>query len=192
MTTTEKTCVECKKTLPMEAFYLQKKMADGHMNQCKDCKKAYEKARRNGPSREKILAYDKARASMPHRIEARESYQKTIAFAESHQKACRKYKELTPDRRAAQLAVGRAIRSGRLHPLPCFCCGKKSEAHHPDYSSPLDVVWLCPTHHKQAHAIAKETNHTQRPLTPGVFTGDNHDCVIHPGARASRSRRQTP
>jgi hypothetical protein len=25
------------------------------------------------------------------------------------------------------------------------------EAHHPDYSSPLDVVWLCRRHHTDLH-----------------------------------------
>ena len=27
--------------------------------------------------------------------------------------------------------------------------------HHPDYSRPLDVVWLCDKHHKETHAIVK-------------------------------------
>lgn len=28
---------------------------------------------------------------------------------------------------------------------------KKSEAHHPDYSKPLEVVWYCRVHHFEAH-----------------------------------------
>jgi hypothetical protein len=35
---------------------------------------------------------------------------------------------------------------------PCSICGaERAEAHHPDYSKPLDVIWLCKTHHAQAH-----------------------------------------
>ena len=30
-------------------------------------------------------------------------------------------------------------------------CGKIGEAHHPDYSKPLDVIWLCSEHHAQVH-----------------------------------------
>jgi hypothetical protein len=48
----------------------------------------------------------------------------------------------------------------------CFKCGiektpahdEKPEAHHPDYSAPLDVVWLCSAHHKQAHALINAVN----------------------------------
>lgn len=38
------------------------------------------------------------------------------------------------------------------HLNKCKDCSKP-EAHHPDYANPLDVVWLCPAHHKQAHAL---------------------------------------
>ena len=41
-----------------------------------------------------------------------------------------------------------------------FCeypnCSKKAEAHHPDYDRPLDVIWLCPQHHKALHASLKK------------------------------------
>ena len=29
---------------------------------------------------------------------------------------------------------------------------KKSQAHHPDYSKKLNIVWLCSEHHAQVHA----------------------------------------
>lgn len=123
------------------------------------CKKHWKQYVKEGRSKniEYYREYDRSRANMPHRVEAIEIYQKTIAFAESHQKACKKYKELNPQRRSAQLELGNAVRSGKINPLPCFSCGcEKTEAHHPDYSRPLDVVWLCPVHHKQAHAMAKK------------------------------------
>lgn len=44
--------------------------------------------------------------------------------------------------------------SGKVQRQPCFICGERAEAHHPDYSQPLSVTWLCPQHHKDAHAIA--------------------------------------
>lgn len=45
-----------------------------------------------------------------------------------------------------------AIRSGRLQRLPCEGCGEvKSEAHHDDYSKPVDVRWLCRKCHGRVH-----------------------------------------
>ena len=44
------------------------------------------------------------------------------------------------------------IRRGKLIPEPCAVCDDpKVEAHHLDYSKPLDVVWLCRVHHIQLH-----------------------------------------
>lgn len=51
----------------------------------------------------------------------------------------------------ARSSVRRALVAGRLVRLPCVRCGARAEAHHPDYHKPLDVVWLCPLHHKEAH-----------------------------------------
>lgn len=48
----------------------------------------------------------------------------------------------------------RAVKDGRLTKLPCEyadCTQAKVEAHHPDYSQPLEVLWLCRTHHLELH-----------------------------------------
>lgn len=59
-------------------------------------------------------------------------------------------------RREAHSKVAVALKKGALVKLPCWCCGDaKTEAHHYDYDSPLDVVWLCKEHHYQLH-----TEHT--------------------------------
>jgi len=45
-----------------------------------------------------------------------------------------------------------AIRRGKLVRLPCEVCGKKRvDGHHSDYNRPLDVKWLCRTHHIEEH-----------------------------------------
>jgi len=34
----------------------------------------------------------------------------------------------------------------------CEVCGNQNaEGHHFDYSKPLEVIWLCPVHHKDMH-----------------------------------------
>lgn len=42
-------------------------------------------------------------------------------------------------------------RRGKLSPQPCRECGGAAEMHHPDYSKPLEVEWLCRTCHLALH-----------------------------------------
>lgn len=44
---------------------------------------------------------------------------------------------------------------GDLISKPCFCGETKTEAHHPDYSKPLEVIWLCRKHHGEEHEKMK-------------------------------------
>lgn len=56
----------------------------------------------------------------------------------------------------ARMEVRNAIRRGEISRGSCENCGAiKSQAHHVDYSKPLDVVWLCPMHHREIHAKAE-------------------------------------
>ncbi len=68
----------------------------------------------------------------------------------------RKYQENYRDRGnqdkiLARKLVNNAIKSGVLKPLPCCICGKKAQAHHEDYSKPLEVIWFCKQHHEEHH-----------------------------------------
>lgn len=65
--------------------------------------------------------------------------------------------------------VRRALRDGRLTQLPCEVAGcgdPNSEAHHDDYSKPLEVTWLCFEHHKELHRLVGRNpqNHASLPL----------------------------
>lgn len=57
------------------------------------------------------------------------------------------------EREKASGKVQTAIRKGLLIRQPCERCGstERIHAHHDDYSKPLDVMWLCPLHHRQRH-----------------------------------------
>jgi hypothetical protein len=117
-------------------------MADGRLNKCVDCTKA-DVAKHRLQNLEQIRQYDKSRASMPHRVAMR----KEIAS---------RWRKEHPDRKTAQSKLRYAVLAGTVIKQPCWVCGShKSEAHHPDYSRPLDVVWLCAPHHHQAHADIK-------------------------------------
>lgn len=57
-----------------------------------------------------------------------------------------------PEKRAAHKAVEQAILRGALTRMPCVRCGaQKAEAHHDDYSKPIEVTWLCRSHHVARH-----------------------------------------
>jgi hypothetical protein len=137
-----KVCFKCDRELPLAAFYRHAMMGDGHLNKCKECTKADVAAHRAARI-EQVRLYDKQRSNLPHRQELRRSI---IA----------RWMEANPDRKSAQTKLRKAVLGGTVQKHPCWVCGEKAEAHHPDYSRPLDVVWLCRSHHMQAHAIARK------------------------------------
>lgn len=54
---------------------------------------------------------------------------------------------------AARRKTNRAIKAGILMRQPCIIClDEKVDAHHEDYTKPLDVVWICRLHHMQYHS----------------------------------------
>ena len=60
--------------------------------------------------------------------------------------------------RAQSMAVA-AILRGELVRGPCSQCGtQKTDAHHEDYSKPLDVIWLCRKCHRLRHAELDRQN----------------------------------
>ena len=70
----------------------------------------------------------------------------------------RYYSEAFRQRRDARQQTKNALRRGDITPQPCEKCGvAKAEAHHDDYTKPLDVRWLCRRHHREHHAAAKVT-----------------------------------
>ena len=53
---------------------------------------------------------------------------------------------------AAHNAVEAALANKSLVRKPCEVCGAiRVDAHHDDYSKPLDIRWLCRSHHLQHH-----------------------------------------
>ena len=57
-----------------------------------------------------------------------------------------KYRTAYPDKVRAQTILNAAIRNHKVaRPSICEECGsgERIEGHHPDYSKPLEVVWLC-------------------------------------------------
>ena len=133
-----KTCFKCNKEKPIEDFYAVSTMADGHLNKCKECTILDVKSR-TILSSEYVRRYDAERAKRPERI----------AYSTQH---TRKWRTDNPEKYKAQNALNNALRDGKIdRPEQCEICGKtkKLQAHHYDYSLPLDVIWLCAECHGQ-------------------------------------------
>ena len=64
------------------------------------------------------------------------------------------WRQRNPEKYIAHQLTKRAVALGFLKRQPCERCGSttKIHTHHDDYTKPLDVMWLCPVHHKERHA----------------------------------------
>lgn len=128
-----KRCMKCGEVKPLSEFYRHPEMKDGHLNKCKDCtKRDVAERRSNNPE-----------AELQTRV-----------------KACKR----KPTPKNAYRAVDAALRCGVLiRPTVCSGCGcsdseHRIEAHHYDYSKPLDVIWLCTPCHERIDAERRLRN----------------------------------
>jgi len=75
---------------------------------------------------------------------------------------------------AAHYAVSKALTKGHLVKQPCSVCYStdKIEAHHKDYTKPLEVVWYCRKHHKEEHTRIGKVQHRDVSLNIRNFPDD--------------------
>lgn len=155
-----KKCFKCEIEKPLTEFYKHKAMSDGHLNKCKSCTKD-DAAKHREDNLEKIKEYDRNRPNAKERNEQNKAnYKKGMKdpeyrnrLAESRKRSAEKHFE----KRAANWTTSNAIRDGKLIRQPCEVCGDlKVDAHHDDYSKPLDVRWLCRPHHAVHHKNMRE------------------------------------
>lgn len=130
-----KQCFKCKQTKPLTDFYVHPQMGDGRLNKCKECAKR-DVAQNYRDNIEHYVAYERERFQRPERKKA---VRASLAKRD-------------PVKRRAAYLTSNAIRDGRLIPQPCEKCSDPgAEAHHDDYSKPLEVRWLCREHHLEHH-----------------------------------------
>lgn len=159
-----KPCRRCGEVKPLDKFYEHPQMADGHLNVCTACICAQTKARREA-NIERVRAYDRQRGQSPERKAAnRKRYRKDIADPEKRariREQASAWAERNAQKHQAHMIVRNAIKAGTLKVQPCERCGFALgvQAHHEDYSKPLEVVWLCKTHHGERH---REINEEKR------------------------------
>ena len=133
-----KKCFKCNETKILSAFYKHPRMADGHVNKCKECNKK-DVQENYAKNREHYAEYKKKRFQCCGRKQKALKYQ-------------RNRRRKNPTMYHAMTMTGHAIKSGRLIKGLCETCqSNKVEAHHDDYYKPLEVRWLCRKHHLEFH-----------------------------------------
>lgn len=152
------TCSVCNLVKSFDDFYR------GVKSRCKECHKAAVKKNR-AENVEYYRAFDRARAWLPERVLLRKKREERVkndpelrAINAARVKAWMGRHAI---KRHAHNAVSNAIRDGKLAPQPCERCGDAIgvQAHHEDYTKPLDVNWLCPPCHGLRH---REINEERR------------------------------
>jgi hypothetical protein len=134
-----KTCRRCSNEKPASDFGSNSRMKDGLRSWCRECDRTYalEWRRQN---RERYLKSGRAwkAANQDRQLEYK-----------------RRHRALNHQKEYARGKVAAEVKAGRLVPLPCTrCSATPTEAHHPDYSKPLDVIWLCRPCHLQEHGAS--------------------------------------
>ena len=150
---TEKPCTKCKIIQPLSHFhpvYTTKKPT--HRSECMSCTNARSQKYKD-LNEDKIRAYTARRSKMPEA----QQYQKEWERSESGRAFQARQREKHSVKNFAKSTVNNAIRDGRMARLSCLSCGsRKTEAHHEDYSKPLDVIFYCKTHHTARHRELKK------------------------------------
>ncbi len=149
-----KTCFKCGESKPLDEFYRHPQMADGHLGKCKGCTKrdvnTRETVKREDPG---WVASERARG----RDKWKRLYRGKAVDPEIHKRANSKWYQANRHKKLAHSRVRQAVASGRLErPEMCQRCNRPgtTQAHHHDYTKPLDVEWLCAECHGKEHRIA--------------------------------------
>lgn len=133
---------------------------------CKTCKRQAVRANyyRNHAH---YRAYDARRNKTPERR------QQIAAYFE-------RLRARDPQKASVWSAVANALRSGALKREPCMYCGDPhSQAHHHDYTRPLDVRWACFRCHREiehGHRCARNEYY----VTEETRESDAHSQVQAP------------
>jgi ribosomal protein S27AE len=147
-----KACRVCGETKPVDDFYRAPENRDGRSNRCKACQavyyQGYQQSHRKGIAETQASWYDQNRERI---IERQREYYRSNR--DSVQSRIKRWRAANPEKEQARVQVRVAMEAGEIGKQPCSQCGEeKAEAHHGDYTKPLDVRWLCRRCHRRHHA----------------------------------------
>ena len=140
-----KKCGACGEVKPSPEFHKRAASVDGLSARCKKCQREYDVARRDCPKRKAH------RDSNRHR------------WAHKQTEYNSAWRKRNPEKYAAHVALNNAVRDGKITKGVCAECGTADvEAHHDDYTKPLEVRWLCAKHHGVTRRIDGDGDETER------------------------------
>jgi hypothetical protein len=148
-----KECSKCHIVKPYEDFYMDKSKKDKVKSECKKCCKEHDH-RKHEKYADRINAgrrdyYEKHREERmkKSREYSNKRYRKNVTEGTPYKP--------DPFKEKARIIFHNAINSGVItRKTKCEVsknCRGAIHAHHPDYSKPLDVRWLCKKHHMEHH-----------------------------------------
>jgi hypothetical protein len=170
-----KTCSQCKLPKPLDAFNRASKSRDGHRSDCRECQKKsnhwHDANKERAKANRKRWHDANKESSEASAQEWRENNKEKDAASkkrwhDANKEKVTAYSKIADgigqrrDRRKVQNKTRVAIRRGHLERQPCEVCGTTEDihAHHDDYSKPLEVRWLCRTHHIEHHKNQPDTH----------------------------------
>ena len=154
-------CLACSVERPIDQFYRHAPSRNGRQTRCIACISADAKARKARADEAKPANWKMKGRDPAHKAAIARAWAQ--ANRESVRESQRKHYAHRKERVSALNKVRYAIRPGKLIPQPCFMCGLPDvEAHHYDYSMPLDVTWLCKYHHELLHKEAAALDAARR------------------------------
>lgn len=141
-----KFCKQCNAKKPCSDFSINKKNGDGLYTYCKVC------ARKNNIVYGQL--YRKSEHGRRVRAKCDKNYSKTSKGKITRRNATKIFREKHPDRYLCHTKVGTGLKNGSVtRPYKCDHCERETtlEAHHSNYSKPLDITWVCKNCHLKLH-----------------------------------------
>ncbi len=137
-----KYCGKCKVKKPDHDFHKDRRTKSGLMSRCKDC----------------VAEQHQTFAGKESQKKSNKRYGQTLKGKVTKCRGGQRYQLNHPEQGKARTAVSDAIKVEKLRrPSTCEECGLPTETqgHHPDYSKPLEVIWLCLKCHRNLHKQLK-------------------------------------
>lgn len=147
-------CGDCKRCQKRE-YDRRRREANPGANAAR-CKAYYEanRERANQHARNGYLLTQEERIAQVNAYQMARRQADPGAYSAMLSTRSKRWRERNPEKALAHSRFHHAVARGEIVKQPCEVCGADAEAHHDDYTKPLDVRWVCRKHHKALHSAA--------------------------------------
>lgn len=174
----QKPCSKCLVDKRLDEFDKSTRYKSGYTAMCTECRRTRERlyeannrekrvakhAKWRDENRESINARNRQRWSEDEEWKKRKEKYRGM-YKEWRAEYSSDYKKKNRDKCNAREQLRYWVDKGKIiKPENCEMCGKNEfrvEAHHADYSKPLDVDWFCQKCHLKLHRLLKKENNVQ-------------------------------